>query len=384
MSKVKRNPMVEMVVKVPVKGSKGSLQAAIDKLLKTIDLIESTIMVPTLLRDKCEFDAKELLKVANIIRASIKGEYDTMESLINDINSTNNDANDTNTAMLQSNGISSPTSSLSQQQSIFSTVSSPTLIRHQQQSNQQQQQTLTTNHHETNPNSLSLGPLSLGSDCSPGNGINLKLDAIDESPPQTDQPITIPPIVPMIANRTAQPPSLLQLTTNNNHINQMRSPNLQINGHENNNNLPATISPNNHEVGNQINSLQKSLVLANNSGYLSGNSTPVGASLTNNNNGYLNNVLPGPNNSIVANSGIGASLLKRTYSNGAMSPHGAPQTPIFSYPPIEGLHVLPGDPSASAKLLGEIEQLKVSLSTVTNLLESVVELYKKYVDNLYS
>ena len=43
---------------------------------------------------------------------------------------------------------------------------------------------------------------------------------------------------------------------------------------------------------------------------------------------------------------------------------------------------LVGDPKALIKLLLQVEQLKSSISHVTTLLESVVELYKKSIDNI--
>lgn len=66
-----------MLSKVHV--NRGSLLKSIENLLKTIELSESAVMVPTLLRDKCEFDAWELLFVAKILKASILGHNDLVE-----------------------------------------------------------------------------------------------------------------------------------------------------------------------------------------------------------------------------------------------------------------------------------------------------------------
>lgn len=77
----RRKSVVDMLAKVPV--HRGSLLRSLDDLLKTIEISESTVMIPTLLRDKCQFDAWELLFVAKILKASILGHSDLVEFYMN-------------------------------------------------------------------------------------------------------------------------------------------------------------------------------------------------------------------------------------------------------------------------------------------------------------
>jgi hypothetical protein len=71
--------MVGMLAKISVTETKGSLLSAIEKLLRVIDVSENSIMIPTLLKDKCEFDANEMLTLAKILKASILGHNDLVE-----------------------------------------------------------------------------------------------------------------------------------------------------------------------------------------------------------------------------------------------------------------------------------------------------------------
>lgn len=80
-NRARRKSVVDMLAKVPV--HRGSLLRSLDDLLKTIELSESTVMIPTLLRDKCQFDAWELLFVAKILKASILGHSDLVEFYMN-------------------------------------------------------------------------------------------------------------------------------------------------------------------------------------------------------------------------------------------------------------------------------------------------------------
>lgn len=70
-----------------IQESGGSLLTVIDKLLRVIDISENSIMIPTLLKDKCEFDAYEMLTMAKILKASILGHNDLVEFYMSDSSS---------------------------------------------------------------------------------------------------------------------------------------------------------------------------------------------------------------------------------------------------------------------------------------------------------
>lgn len=67
------------MAKIPITETKGSLLSAIGRLLRVIDISENSIMIPTLLKDKCEFDAYEMLTLAKVLKASILGHNDLVE-----------------------------------------------------------------------------------------------------------------------------------------------------------------------------------------------------------------------------------------------------------------------------------------------------------------
>lgn len=79
MTREDKDSLVEMLAKIPVTETRGSLLSAIGKLLRVIDISENSIMIPTLLKDKCEFDAYEMLTLAKILKASILGHNDLVE-----------------------------------------------------------------------------------------------------------------------------------------------------------------------------------------------------------------------------------------------------------------------------------------------------------------
>lgn len=74
-----KDSLVEMLAKIPITETRGSLLSSIGKLLRVIDVSESSIMIPTLLKDKYEFDASEMLVLAKILKASILGHNDLVE-----------------------------------------------------------------------------------------------------------------------------------------------------------------------------------------------------------------------------------------------------------------------------------------------------------------
>lgn len=79
MTREDRDSLVEMLAKIPITETKGSLLHAIGRLLRVIDISENSIMIPTLLKDKCEFDAYEMLTLAKVLKASILGHNDLVE-----------------------------------------------------------------------------------------------------------------------------------------------------------------------------------------------------------------------------------------------------------------------------------------------------------------
>lgn len=87
MTREDKDSIVEMLAKIPVTETKGSLLSAIGKLLRVIDISENSIMIPTLLKDKCEFDAYEMLTLAKILKASILGHNDLVEFYLSESSS---------------------------------------------------------------------------------------------------------------------------------------------------------------------------------------------------------------------------------------------------------------------------------------------------------
>lgn len=87
MTREDKDSLVEMLAKIPVTETRGSLLSAIGKLLRVIDISESSIMIPTLLKDKCEFDAYEMLTLAKILKASILGHNDLVEFYLSESSS---------------------------------------------------------------------------------------------------------------------------------------------------------------------------------------------------------------------------------------------------------------------------------------------------------
>lgn len=212
--------------------------------------------------------------------------------------------------------------------------------------------------------------------------------------------------------RQAQPPSLLQLTTTNNHINSVAAvaagftnSNIeqltnQLTAMQQSNSMSAaaafaaatqTANAGLHQNGSIINgggSLDGALSISTSSANQQSQSskspaTVYGAGSTG---GGCPTVAQAHPHSELRSS-RSAGCLYRINSSGASSPRTPAQTPTTPYPQAETLanglaNGLAGDPSTPVKLLLQIEQLKASISHVTNLLESVVELYKKSIDNI--
>lgn len=454
-NKVRRNSVVDLLAKVPV--NRGSLLKSIENLLKTIESSESAVMIPTLLRDKCEFDAWELLFVAKILKASILGHSDLVEFYMNHIGhssaqfSNNEQQQQQQTALSPSlgrqsspnlstimmengngtsNGVSNsnsnpnpqtpttpttpvannlPTSpSLSSSTSSVSSVSTTTQTSTNGQTACKSQTSsnswVTANQHiqssSSNSISSSLNGSVLNDTASSSGYIGSSLSNQTDSSSLTSREIDFITNESLLAAkpllmRQAQPPSLLQLTTTNNHINSVAA-------------VAAGFTNNNIEqLTHQLSIMQTNGCLSSNNGS-SPNGSPHGAlsisttaanqhspansggngnhSNGGNVNGGTTTPTPNGHSHPELRSSRSAGCLFRINS-GASSPRTPIQTPTTPYPQAETLangqtNGISGDPSTPVKLLLQIEQLKSSINHVTNLLESVVELYKKSIDNI--
>lgn len=439
-NKVRRNSVVDLLAKVPV--NRGSLLKSIENLLKTIESSENAVMIPTLLRDKCEFDAWELLFVAKILKASILGHSDLVEFYMNHIGHSlaafsaqqqangNSDQQQQQTALspsmrrqsspnssplMESNNITNSNGASSQSQSqsqtpttpiavvplstspslsSTSSVSSVSTTTQTSMSNGGPSKSQTTS--STNNSWMTANQQSSSISSSNGSVINdttsgfigsssNQTDSSSSTSRETDSSIQVESLLaarPLLM-RQAQPPSLLQLTTTNNHINSVAA-------------VAASFTNDN------IEQLTHQLSVMQTNGCLSSNNGPHGAlsistttanqqspKSTGNNsttNGAATPTLNMHHSHPELRSSRSAGCLFRINS-GASSPRTPIQTPTTPYPQAETLangqlNGLLGDPSTPVKLLLQIEQLKSSISHVTNLLESVVELYKKSIDNI--
>lgn len=400
----KRNSVVDMLSKVPV--NRGSLLKGIDNLLKTIESSESSVMIPTLLRDKCEFDAWELLFVAKILKASILGHSDLVEFYMNHIghslnqqNSQNGNSNSpiaspSDTAGSLDGSSNGPNGSISLQNQTQTTNSpsfspansvSGSLNGLSQTSNTQQSKSLSSASWVTAnqaSNSLSSAGNSFTSSSTVYESELSNVSSGIEAATETNLSETTQASSQQCSNtkplmgRLAQPPSLLQLTTTNNHINSVAA-------------VHAGFTNNNIELmSNQLLALQVS------NG--NGNTTPNGldgalsitTSATNQQHAgsATTNGTPTSQHPPELRTSRSAGCLFRLNS-GASSPRTPAQTPTTPFSQSDnstnGLaNGLQGDVTIPVKLLLQIEQLKLSINHVTNLLESVVELYKNSIDNL--
>lgn len=206
--------------------------------------------------------------------------------------------------------------------------------------------------------------------------------------------------------RQAQPPSLLQLTTTNNHINSVSD---MLQGAANQSS-PSLEHPSSQLVSTK--QQQQQQTSAPSAAHLltppSSNGTFEGLSISTTaaNTGPLDSLGSGTStpqylaNGVVGCAGTPATQRHELRSSrsagclfransGASSPRTPnPTTPTTPYPQAEtlagtgGPNGLVGDPSSLVKLLLQVEQLKSSISHCTALLESVVELYKKSIDNI--
>lgn len=189
-----------------------------------------------------------------------------------------------------------------------------------------------------------------------------------------------------LIQRQPQPPSLLQLTTTNNHINSR----LTSSGAIVEQPASSTMQPISKSPTGGVNGASNGFEMGSGALSISTNqpapppppqqqqspAAPSSAGIVHHHHhqGYEQQL----------KSSRSAGCLFRNQS-GASSPR-TPTTPQFLLAQAETLadggSQLAGDPSMPVKLLLQIEQLKSSIVYVTDQLENVVELYKKSIDNL--
>lgn len=131
MTREDRDSLVDIMSKIPIRESRGSLLTAIDRLLRVIDISESSIMIPTLLKDKCEFDAYEMLIMARILKASILGHNDLVEFYMSESSSS------ISSLSQQQSQLQSTQHQYKQQQSPQTTRLQSSQSQHQQQQHNQ-------------------------------------------------------------------------------------------------------------------------------------------------------------------------------------------------------------------------------------------------------
>lgn len=169
MTREDNNSLVEMLAKIPVTETKGSLLSAIGKLLRVIDISESSIMIPTLLKDKCEFDANEMLTLAKILKASILGHNDLVEFYLSESSSQN--SNNTQLAHHQ-HPLNNNTNSSSSSSNYNNSNNNHNHLPQHQQQHQLQHHSATNNHNNNNNNSVLISQGMIGNGLIGSNGIS--------------------------------------------------------------------------------------------------------------------------------------------------------------------------------------------------------------------
>lgn len=385
----RRVSVVDMLAKVPV--NRGSLLTSVENLIKTIESSESAVMIPTLLRDKCDFDACELLFVAKILKASILGHSDLVEFYMNHVGHTTNHlhaaaAGESNqqqqqlavspkaTRTLPGSPMVSPVELSNQLGSLVQSVIGGCNKDHGNASDR------------SSPANSLCSAASSSNTCTPNNGASSSdtswATALSNDPVAPEAPAIVSqaseqqgvltalatrPLLSPGQVRQPHPPSLLQLTTTNNHINSVAGANLD--------------------------QLASRLVAIQIDGEASSSSEDGLSSTTLN---LQQETLTAPPTAVGLRQATPPTDLRLSRSAGCLfrlnSPAQTPtgttsSTPLPQAETLAGSSCLisnltGGDPSAPVKLLLQIEQLKSSINHVTSLLESVVELYKESIDNI--
>lgn len=315
--------------------------------------------------------------------ASPSASFSSAASSVSSSNTANGGTTTTTTSNQSRSTASWITASQQQQQQTLSSLSSSSFASNLSSDcssgQQQQQQDSNSAHNQTAESNGSRATTTASSSATtPTNTLN-------SSPPP---PLPVPSELPSaleaarpLLGRQAQPPSLLQLTTTNNHINSMAASFTNFSLEQLSQQLGA-LSPNGTST--MANGLDSALSITTTS--QQDHSSPSVASSVNQHSSTATSARQHE-----LRTSRSAGCLLRGANNGANSGASSPRTPIQTpttpYPQAETLangqaNGLIGDPSAPVKLLLQIEQLKVSISHVTTLLESVVELYKNSIDNI--
>lgn len=415
-NRARRKSVVDLLAKVPV--HRGSLLKSIDDLLRTIDMSESAVMIPTLLRDKCQFDAWELLLVAKILKASILGHSDLVEFYLNHIgNQASNQAhNQVQHQLLQQQHLHYQNHIDQKQQNgasqLTPTTQSPGAMSAEMGLNSMDgslnPSSLMMSFHSLNgnPASQSSGPLSWAS-ANNGNGHpnGTSNGSANGTANNKQVEFVTSTSVFSVASNGSSSSNLTMNTANADSANQIGDSQTNYNNDDQESLLAIQMSRE---------------ILSRPSRYVSnlGNSSPVATTqpmspmgynieqLTSRLESMQTQAAPHPPESLSVSTtptpiaavettlrtsrSVGClsrvqsgSSSPRTVSNSALQPNStAPTTPL-AIPYNQFISTNEGDrASEPVKLLFQIEQLKTSINHVKNLLESVVELYKKSIDNI--
>lgn len=381
-NRARRKSVVDMLARVPV--HRGSLLKGIDDLMRTIEMSESAVMIPTLLRDKCQFDAWELLLVAKILKASILGHTDLVEFYMNHIGNQvkiQQQQAQTQLQPQQQQSSSLETGANSIDGSIHS--SSPMVSFGSPSGNNVSQSSgsisWTTANNGNSFNELGKHMSNGSTSMSYVNSNNSSSSNLNLSGPKSEINFNTQPSIETEASNNDDEESLLAIQMSR-EIFATRPTRLDGLG---NSSSPVAASQPMHPVGYSIEHLanrlegMQSTLDPKNSGSLSVSTTPT---------------LLSPE--ITIRSSRSASCLSRPQS-GASSPRTANQQSNMNSTPTSTPLTTPDTPfpssmeppscdqtSAPVKLLFQIEQLKASINLVKNQLESVVELYKRSIDNI--
>lgn len=380
-NRVKRNSVVELMQKMPVIGTRGSLLTAIDKLLKTIDISESAIMIPTLLRDKCQFDAWELLIIAKILKASILGHSDLVEFYMNHIGLSQVSscqqafgAVSTNPNM-SSQQIRSSATPLSPVDSMMSFYTIPqseiddkqesTLIR--EDIVDQESESSSCSRRSSSTISKSTGAWFTAKSSSSSSSVVARSnkDSVISTSSSDEAFDAIQDGREGVANSDVSMKNLEKFASdivNGTNIDDTSS----INSSKSNTNSCESASRDNFSLD-----LTNRLVISGQSKLKNGV----------NREGFDQNTsIPSPpnqSNEVKSSMNQTQSTNSSSQSKGENGQQNTNLNGPNNPPPLDS-----EDPGVSVKLLLQIEQLKLSIHYVTSLLENVVELYKKSIDNI--
>lgn len=291
-------------------------------------------MIPTLLKDKCKFDAYEMLTLAKILKASILGHNDLVEFYLSESSSQHNlsiiNAAACGTSPTLTNPMATPPPMMiasNQSVSVSSKKSSLSLETHHQI---QQQRAL---HSMQHTNTASVHPLALGKQISPYNNHHHHHHHFQKDTTSTT------------STGSSNNNSTGSSSNNNNNNNKSNN---------NNNNSISRFSSNYNNSALLLQSAATSLKSSS-----TGQSSPATSASS------TSRSTPMPQAESIE-SGLGGALELTSNSSSNSSSSSSNN----------------GDPDATVRLLLQIEQLKVFIPQVTGLFESIIELYKNSVDTI--